>query len=417
MHSPTIQQLFEHSQKGSPDGDSSLPEGFSPAEELTSIARSGGITPAVVDRPCKGTGSSFERMLEMMLRGLHRRHQRHVLITGQRGVGKTTLLQELVRRCAVGEARFLRSSRFIRFSCQDTSPEESRERLSLILNSVRNEKKAILCLDDLGKLLRADHGKTNTHLFRAALRDTKFQIVGILSQWDFDELLAGESEVLELCTQVQVPEPDEAFALAIVKDAARWLEREHNVVIDLRAVERAVTLSAKFIWNRCQPSKAIGILDRVCEDAEYDRVAATDRIMPSGTDNTEPDGPLSKPASIGVDQVIRVISEMSRVPIETLSGDVDDTDYEQILGAAVVGRIAAYSSRNHRPDQTSVGHAVLRAEWRRQDRTCQETCRNLLGLQAPASLYNGKLHRVAQRFGNHRRSGRLCRARPGRQVD
>jgi ATP-dependent Clp protease ATP-binding subunit ClpA len=56
------------------------------------------------------------------------------------------------------------------------------------------------------------------------------------------------------------------------------------------------------------------------------------------------DGTRSVPATIGVDHVVRVISEISRVPVAALSGDIDDTDYEQILGAAVVGQDQAVQS-------------------------------------------------------------------------
>src|SRR5579862_3794323 len=58
-------------------------------------------------------------------------------------------------------------------------------------------------------------------------------------------------------------------ALAIVRDAARWLKGEFSVTIEDQAIEKAVTLSSKFIWNQCQPAKAIRILERVCEDVEY----------------------------------------------------------------------------------------------------------------------------------------------------
>ena len=42
--------------------------------------------------------------------------------------------------------------------------------------------------------------------------------------------------------------------------------------------------------------------------------------------------------------MIRVVSDISRVPVETLTGDIDDTDYEQILGSAVVGQDEAVSA-------------------------------------------------------------------------
>jgi ATP-dependent Clp protease ATP-binding subunit ClpA len=53
--------------------------------------------------------------------------------------------------------------------------------------------------------------------------------------------------------------------------------------------------------------------------------------------------------------VVRVVSEISRVPIETLTGDIDDTDYEQILGSAVVGQDEAVSAVASEPRLIKAG--------------------------------------------------------------
>jgi ATP-dependent Clp protease ATP-binding subunit ClpA len=39
----------------------------------------------------------------------------------------------------------------------------------------------------------------------------------------------------------------------------------------LRAIEKSVRLSAKYIWNQRLPQKAISILERACEEIEYER--------------------------------------------------------------------------------------------------------------------------------------------------
>ncbi len=265
--------------------------------------------------------------IEQMSRGLCRRRCRHLLLTGSAGVGKTTLVRELARRAAVGELPALASRRFIRADCHN-------------------------CLDDLGKLLRAPWGRTNIPLLRKLLNEPKIQVLGVLPRCDFDDLLAAESAILEICPRIDIPEPTEELALAIVQDATRRLEKEFQTQIDPKAVEKAVRLSGKFISNLYLPLKAIRILERACENAEYDRVAGTFRVPSYGRqDPVQPEPPwppLTKggredvpaeagtraedgtrdqpvgrcpPATIGVEEVIRVIAELSGVPVEILSGD------------------------------------------------------------------------------------------------
>jgi hypothetical protein len=88
---------------------------------------------------------------------------------------------------------------------------------SALMRGVFEAEDLILCLDGLGELLRTEGGPSNRSLLRQVLRDPRLQFIGILSQWDFDELLAGDAGVLDLCTIVRVPEPEEELSLSIVR--------------------------------------------------------------------------------------------------------------------------------------------------------------------------------------------------------
>lgn len=69
--------------------------------------------------------------------------------------------------------------------------------------------------------------------------------------------------------------------------------------------------------------------------------------MPSSVGDVDSNTAEFVPAALTSIDVIRVVSDISRVPVETLTGDIDDTDYEQILGTAVVGQddaVAAVAS-------------------------------------------------------------------------
>jgi hypothetical protein len=56
---------------------------------------------------------SYQPLFEAMTRVLHRRQTRHVLLVGERGVGKTTIVAELARRSAMGKSTFLADRRFV----------------------------------------------------------------------------------------------------------------------------------------------------------------------------------------------------------------------------------------------------------------------------------------------------------------
>lgn len=301
----------------------SLPARFR-GEDLTELSRAGKLSPAILDSTADGhpgETSILSRLLERMARTLYRKRGRHVLVTGQRGVGKTTLVWELARQAASLRIPFLKSKRFLWLDCENVSPEESRHLLSAVASFASEQTDLILCLDGLGSLLRSAGGVTNKPFFRSVLKQDGIQIIGVMSQWDFDELLSSDAEIAELCTRVDLPEPDETASFKIVQHAARQLEQTYGVAIEAKALKKAVVLSARFIWNQQLPTKAIRILERVCEDQDYERTQL-------GSIRNE----------IETADVIRVMADISHVPEEMLSGDPGETDYEQVLGSVIIGQ-------------------------------------------------------------------------------
>ena len=143
----------------------------------------------------------------------------------------------------------------------------------------------------------------------------------MLSKWEFNDLIAGDAEMLELFARLDVAEPDEEAALEIVRHNARRLEREYEIGIDDRAVERATTLASNFILNACHPAKGIGVLEQCCDELLYER---TQR----GAERT----------SVTPGDVVRTIAGITSIPAETLTGETGDADFNAALSAAVVGQ-------------------------------------------------------------------------------
>jgi ATP-dependent Clp protease ATP-binding subunit ClpA len=299
-----------------------LPALLLPSEDLTYRARVDSLlsveAPAIVGRESE---AAQLKDYDIMTRALYRRRNNHVLITGLRGVGKTTLVWDLARHAALGNIPFLKRKRFLWVDCQDISPSDSRKKFDVILAHIGGRTDLILCLDGLGPLLRTESGGNNKIALRGALKEGRIQLIGVMSNWDFEDLLASDHELLEFFTRVVVDEPEDAEAVAIASQASVGLAREYRVTIEQRAVERAVALASDYILNERHPAKAIKILRRVCEDLDYERT------QHSGTNTT-----VAAPA------VIKVIAEISGVPEETLSGRVEKANYEEDLGAVVVGQ-------------------------------------------------------------------------------
>jgi ATP-dependent Clp protease ATP-binding subunit ClpA len=295
-----------------------LPADLLPAEDLTWRARTEGIPPA----------RHLDGYFDALSRALHRRTNNHVLITGQRGVGTTTLVTELARRAAVGEIPFLARKRFVRVDCRAVSPEESGDKLAALISHLAGRTDVLLCLDGLGPLLRGTAECNHKSVLLGALWEQRIHLVGVIDSGDYEDLLSADHALLECVTRVDVTEPSREVAQDMAARIAETLADEFGVTIEDRAVARAVLLSGDYILYERLPAKVAKILRLACEDLDFER---------SQMDSAR--------ATVGVSDVIAVVSRLSGLPARQLSGAGGGAiDYQEALTKEVVGQDEAVAA-------------------------------------------------------------------------
>lgn len=301
----------------SPSEPFRLPGELAPSEDLTfqaGAAAGGDVSPFDGD-------PQYERLFGQIARALCRRGAHHVLLGGERGVGKVTVLAELARRGACGRVPFLRDKRFVLADCRYTAPEESRQRLMNLLSHVAPYSQLVLCVEGFGALLRTDRAGSNRGLLLSALSRVRCRIVGLVTPRDCEEMVSDDPDMLEFFTPVEVHEPDPQMAVKLLGHFALGLAEKFQVTIHPAAVRRAVVLSSGYILNERLPAVALKILHRVCEEFDYQRTqlgASRDRV-------TEED-------------VIEAVAQVSGVPEETLRGVAEKSDYRRSLSEVILGQ-------------------------------------------------------------------------------
>ena len=344
----------------------------------------------------KGVTAACEELQKV----LYSRSLRHAVITGEEGVGKTTIVRELARRTAACEVPFLNGKTVLRIDVCNVGPEDSRGCLETIFTALSTSD-LIVCLDGMAHLLRRQQGGSNKPLMRAMLARSGLSVIGILSRSDYQDLIASDRAMHDLFSRIDVEEPAETECLEIARQRAGLLQSHFGLQIPDQVVERTVTLTSHYCLSSRQPAKSTRLLTRLCEAVDYDR--------------TQQGHPVEV---LTPSQVVEGISNQTGIPAETIAGEDRPVGFEEALGATVVGQPEAVTQTAlelrlikaglSEPGKAGHRHALRRSDRRRQDRARQTDRRPLLNLGSADDLCDGKLHRTPQCVGHHRCPTRLC---------
>ncbi|OWK38134.1 ClpB protein [Fimbriiglobus ruber] len=294
-----------------------LPPEVAPSDDLTWRVRQSqfqGESPF-------GTDPVYERVFDTLARALHRRQHPHALLVGDRGVGKAMVLAELARRATLDTTGFLAAKRFLSVDCRYSPPDEARPRLAAVLAHTCPYPDLVVCLDGLHGLLLPSFGPPNRPILLGALARARCHFIVSLTPREYDDLAADDPEFAEFFARVDIPEPGADTALRLMTHFARGVAEHFQIAINPDAIRQAVTLTTNYVLNDHLPAKALTVLTRACEDADYDRR----QLGRSAAEVTPGD-------------VVRVVAERTGVPEDTLRGVADATDYTRALGEVIYGQ-------------------------------------------------------------------------------
>ena len=286
--------------------------------DLSAAARAGELDPVV------GLESPIRAAAAILLR----RAQSCPVIVGEPGVGKTACAMGLVS--AMAEARdpaprdlhatvvwsvdlsALRAGAVVRGAIE--------ERLQAIASEAERLD-IVLLLDDL-HLLLADQSSGGADALRAILSRGGVRILGTCGWKEWRRHVEPDPGLARRMAPVRINEPDAHESLAVLDGISERLSQHHGIPINSASIERAVSLTQRYVIGRRLPDKAIAVLDSACARA---------RIRSGDADGPQP---------LEEDDVASVVSDLTGVPVGTMIGDASRAAValEDTLRARVIGQ-------------------------------------------------------------------------------
>lgn len=230
------------------------------SRDLTVLAREGKFDPIV------GREKEIERVIQI----LSRRTKNNPCLVGEPGVGKTAVVEGLAQKIA-SEAipDLLKEKRVVSLDLSSMISGtkyrgEFEERINKVLEEVRLSGDVILFIDELHTIIgagAAEGAMDASNILKPSLARGEIQLVGATTLDEYRKHIEKDAALERRFQPVQVDEPTEEEALAILKGIKDKYEVHHQVQITEEALEAAVKLSTRYIADRYLPDKAIDLLD------------------------------------------------------------------------------------------------------------------------------------------------------------
>ena len=246
------------------------------AVDLTERARQGEIDPVI------GRNTEIRQLVDILMR----RRQNNPLLTGEAGVGKTAVVEGFALRIAEGDVPpALQGIRLLMLDvgllqAGASMKGEFEQRLSQIIDEVQNSPvPIILFIDEVHTLIGAG-GAAGTgdaaNLLKPALARGNLRTIGATTWSEYKKHIEKDPALTRRFQVVQIDEPEEDNAIAMLRGLTGALGKHHGVHILDEALQAAVKLSHRYIPARQLPDKAISLLDTTCA-----RVAISQHTLPA----------------------------------------------------------------------------------------------------------------------------------------
>lgn len=342
--------------------------------DLTRLAREGRIDPVV------GRDAEIERVVQI----LSRRKKNNPILVGEAGVGKSAIVEGLALRMVRGEVPHTIAGK--RLFALDVASlvagtkfrGDFEERMQQLLDQMRRDTDTILFIDEIHTIVGAGatQGSLDTaNLLKPALARGELQTIGATTFDEYRESIESDAALERRFQRITVEPTSPDDTLRILRGIAPHYERHHRVHYSDEALEACVALAGRYLTDRHFPDKAIDTMDEAGsrvhllaarEPAELERlrhelerleeeyreaigrqvyekaVAARQRRTSLRAAFEERHAAWQRsleerPATVTAEVIRQVITSMTGIPAERLSGD--ERTLLQGLGERLASRV------------------------------------------------------------------------------
>ena len=228
-----------------------------------------------------------EREIEKLGRILSRKNKNNACLIGEAGVGKTAIVEGLAAKIADGDVpehlvgKTVYSLDLGSIVAGTKYRGDFEERVKLILGEAAKDKSIILFIDELHTIVGAGGAEgalDASNILKPMLARNELQVIGATTPAEYHKFIERDSALERRFHTIFVEEPDEREAKGILRGIKPGYEAFHGISIEDDAIDAAVELSVRYIFDRRLPDKAIDLLDEACAKVNIDAISGDKNI-------------------------------------------------------------------------------------------------------------------------------------------
>ena len=230
-----------------------------------------------------------EAELERTIQVLCRKEKNNPLHVGEPGVGKTSLAYGLAARIEAREVpERLLDCRIYELDLGTLLAGtqyrgDFEKRLKTIMESVRNEGRAIIYIDEIHNLIGAgrtgDGSMDASNMLKPYLESGDIRFIGSTTYEEYNRYFARSKGLVRRFQQIDILEPSIEETIHIVEGLKEKYEEFHGVTYQPDVIPYAVKASARYISDRFLPDKAIDLVDEAGAYREIHPIPSGEQIV------------------------------------------------------------------------------------------------------------------------------------------
>jgi ATP-dependent Clp protease ATP-binding subunit ClpC len=211
-----------------------------------------------------------EKELERISQILSRRKKNNPILIGEPGVGKSAIAEGLALRITqrkVSRALFNKRVFTLDLASLVAGTKyrgQFEERMKAVLNELEKNRDIILFIDEIHTIVGAGNASGSldaSNMFKPALARGEIQCIGATTLDEYRQYIEKDGALERRFQKVLVDPTSAEETVEILNQIKEKYEDHHLVKYTGEAIEACVSLTNRYVTDRCLPDKAIDALD------------------------------------------------------------------------------------------------------------------------------------------------------------